>query len=1117
DASGIKGYYVYRGGLKLNTTPTTATNYSDISLGSNTTYSYQVSAVDNSNNESAKTATINATTPSCPDTVPPTTPTSLSATPISCTQINLTWAASSDASGIKGYYVYRGGLKLNTTPTTATNYSDISLGSNTTYSYQVSAVDNSNNESAKTATINATTPSCPDTVPPTTPTSLSATPISCTQINLTWAASSDASGIKGYYVYRGGLKLNTTPTTATNYSDISLGSNTTYSYQVSAVDNSNNESAKTATINATTPSCGDTTAPSVPTGLSATAASCSQINLSWRASSDSGSGMKGYYIYRGGTKLNSTPVAATSYSDIGLSGNTNYSYQVSAVDNSDNESAKTSSYSITTPACSSPDTIAPSVPTYLTPITSGTTPKVALSWAASTDTGGSGLKGYKVYRNGTLLAQPTATSYDDTTVVGETSYTYGVSAIDNAGNESAKASVTIRTPFYATEPKITVVYPNGGYGGEEWGIGKTYAVKLSCYLLSQPVNISLYDGFLNTYTTLRSNVTCNSTDLSYDITVPLSTREGNAAFKIKAATVDGLVSDMSDNWFHVIGTPAVPCVDSDSVNYLTKGKASGLLGVARTKGYVHGENPAYDFGMRFDIALDREVIYDHCYPSNPIQVVESFCDSNGLLKDTLAYCPTGYTCNSGACQDTTKTAGKLTFAIDAATPPSGSVMTGTNATFAKISVSANATENVSVKQILIAVNLGANASSGAIKNISLWDGATQIGSTVPQLYYVDGGASAPSKYKAVFDLFDTSWNISASSVKTLTVKADVTSYTGFVSGTTISFGIDAKNVVYSGATSLRTSSGPDASIDANPMTIASDINPIVTCIDSDSLGLYTKGKASGLFADRPSGIIDGENPNYPLGERIDPSLDRSIVYDRCISDYILNEGFCDGNVLKSLIGTCAGSNRCQNGACQNLTKTGGQLSISLYSHPDVSYIRPGDTDVTFVKIKLAADATENLSVQQILVTARMYTPDSYKLFKNISIWDGATQIGSTAGSLSRIQSGASTYEYKAVFDLFDSPWIIPASGFKILTIKADAVLYSGFIPGDTVALGIDLNNVVWRGNTSERTLVGPAASVYGNNLSVASSVGLNGIGNQLADISKAISGLLERIKNLFGR
>jgi chitinase len=67
----------------------------------------------------------------------------------------------------------------------------------------------------------------------------------------------------------------------------------------------------------------DTTPPSSPTGLSAAAASCSQVNLGWNAATDTGgSGLKGYDVYRNGAFLKRVLVPATSTSDTGLAAST---------------------------------------------------------------------------------------------------------------------------------------------------------------------------------------------------------------------------------------------------------------------------------------------------------------------------------------------------------------------------------------------------------------------------------------------------------------------------------------------------------------------------------------------------------------------------------------------------------------------------------------------------------------------------------------------------------------------------------------------------------------------------------------------------------------------------
>lgn len=184
-----------------------------------------------------------------------------------------------------------------------------------------------------------------DIVAPSVPTGLLATPISSSQINLSWTASTDTggSGLKGYNVYRDGSLLISQITTNT-YQDTGLNSFQTYAYRVSSVDNATNESAQSTQASAQTP---DLAAPSVPTGLSATAVSSSQINLSWTGSTDTGgSGLKSYKVYRNGSLISSP--AVTSLSDTGLTASTAYTYRVSAIDNSLNESAQSSQAGATT-------------------------------------------------------------------------------------------------------------------------------------------------------------------------------------------------------------------------------------------------------------------------------------------------------------------------------------------------------------------------------------------------------------------------------------------------------------------------------------------------------------------------------------------------------------------------------------------------------------------------------------------------------------------------------------------------------------------------------------------------------------------------------------------------
>jgi len=89
------------------------------------------------------------------------------------------------------------------------------------------------------------------------------------------------------------------------------------------------------------------------------------------------------------------------------------------------------------------DTQAPTVPTGL--VSTGTSSSsVSLSWTASTDN--VGVSGYDVLRNGTAVATATSTTYTDTGLTADTTYTYSVQARDLAGNVSgASTAITAKT------------------------------------------------------------------------------------------------------------------------------------------------------------------------------------------------------------------------------------------------------------------------------------------------------------------------------------------------------------------------------------------------------------------------------------------------------------------------------------------------------------------------------------------------------------------------------------------------------------------------------------------------------------------------------------------------
>ena len=105
------------------------------------------------------------------------------------------------------------------------------------------------------------------------------------------------------------------------------------------------------------------------------------------------------------------------------------------------------------------DTQAPTTPTYV--IANATYinyPQIQVSWQASTDN--TGVKGYKLYRNGSFYTSVGSnTYYNDTSVTGGDTYTYSVSAYDTTGNESSLSNtitaVAPTTPIADSSLSIT--------------------------------------------------------------------------------------------------------------------------------------------------------------------------------------------------------------------------------------------------------------------------------------------------------------------------------------------------------------------------------------------------------------------------------------------------------------------------------------------------------------------------------------------------------------------------------------------------------------------------------------------------------------------------------------
>jgi chitodextrinase len=289
-----------------------------------------------------------------------------------------------------------------------------------------------------------------DTVAPVA-TIISASGTTSSNTNLTWNASTDNVGVVGYRVYQNGVLKTTTAATSLVVSGLSAS--TTYGFYIIAYDAAGNTSVASNTVNVTTLTPADATAPTT-TLISASGTTTSSTNLTWNASTDN-VGVVGYRVYQNGVLKTTT--TATTLVVSGLSASTTYGFYIIAYDAAGNTSVASNTVNVTalTPA----DATAPT--TTLISASGTTTSSTNLIWNASTDN--VGVVGYRVYQNGVLKTTTTATTLVVSGLSASTTYGFYVTAYDAVGNTSV-ASNTINVTTLA--PAITYCTSNGSTANE---------------------------------------------------------------------------------------------------------------------------------------------------------------------------------------------------------------------------------------------------------------------------------------------------------------------------------------------------------------------------------------------------------------------------------------------------------------------------------------------------------------------------------------------------------------------------------------------------------------------------------------------------------------------------
>ena len=381
----------------------------------------------------------------------PTVPADVKTTEVTVTTAKITWSESTDNVSVAGYNVYVNETKVNDALVTGTEYSLTDLTAATEYSVTVTAVDAAENESAKSEAVVFTTEAEKDTQAPTAPTDVKATEVTETTAKVTWSEATDNVGVVGYNVYLNETKVNDALVTGTEYALTGLTEATEYTVRVTAVDAAENESKRSEAATFTTPKTQDTEVPSVPAGVAASDVTQTGAKITWTASTDN-VGVAGYNVYLGESKVNTSPVTVTEYALTGLTANTGYTVSVSAVDAAGNESAKSEAASFTTlEAEEEKDTEVPGVPTNVS-AADVTQTGAKVTWSEATDN--VGVAGYNVYVNEAKVNEElvAGTEFALTGLTEATEYTVRVSAVDAAGNESARSEAATFTTLESEKP-----------------------------------------------------------------------------------------------------------------------------------------------------------------------------------------------------------------------------------------------------------------------------------------------------------------------------------------------------------------------------------------------------------------------------------------------------------------------------------------------------------------------------------------------------------------------------------------------------------------------------------------------------------------------------------------
>ncbi len=371
----------------------------------------------------------------------PTTPTGLTATANSSSQVTVTWNASTNATSYD--------LQVDGTVHSGVTspYVSSGLAASSTHTYSVRA-DNSVGDSAYSSSVSATTQPSTVTSPPATPTGLAATANSSSQITVTWNASTNATSYD--------LQVDGTVHSGVTspYVSSGLAASSTHTYSVRA-DDSVGDSAYSSLVSATTqpattqgPATGVPGAPNLQINNNNGASSVTfTMNMWWGNNGTTWQLLQNGAVVFTASLTDNSPNAQTASATVSGLANGTYSFMATLTNRFGTTTGNAVSYTVTQGGTTNPT--APATPTGLA-VTANSSSQITVTWNASPNA-----TSYDLQVDGTVHAGVTS-PYVSSGLAASSTHTYSVRA-DNSGGDSAYSSSVSATtqPTTVTSPPAT--------------------------------------------------------------------------------------------------------------------------------------------------------------------------------------------------------------------------------------------------------------------------------------------------------------------------------------------------------------------------------------------------------------------------------------------------------------------------------------------------------------------------------------------------------------------------------------------------------------------------------------------------------------------------------------